>query len=56
MDSNTILEIADIITAQINGNETIALETKGYIDSDTDLKNEELHNLRSRLIAMHQTS
>ena len=56
MDSNTILQIADIITAQIEGNETIALETKGHIDADTDLRNEELHYLRSKLIAMHQTS
>jgi hypothetical protein len=54
MEGKTLLEIADIINEKINANEMKALNEYGYIDSLTDYKNEDLHDIRDTLIAMHQ--
>jgi len=54
MERKTLLEIADIINEKINANEMKALNEYGFIDSLTDYKNEDLHEIRDTLIAMHE--
>lgn len=54
MKGKTLMEIIDLIAEKINANEMRSLNEHGYIDSLTDYKNENLHELRDELIAMHQ--